>query len=537
MKLYPTRATFHATLAGTAMIAAGVAMHRAPMVAFGGAVFLAIAFGKALSFVGSTRIRRAGFEMSWGLEHRVVKVTRGSEAKLTVELRNRGADPVHVVRLRAVASSMLEVHLTPSETDLPENSSVMVEATLVGKRVGRWGVHGMALELRGMPGGGEGLYEVPLVFSNPFGVEVHPTPLAALLTSPRGGRSGRVAPSGRSARRAGEGDELRELREHVFGDPFKRIAWRASARRGRLMVREMERQEQDVVWLVLDASVEGWAGEPGHAPLDRAVDELSAVAVRYLGRGDRVGLIVFASRLRSWIPPDRGPAQAARIVAGLASSASMVDIDRCALDEYEVAQRVAEHIRPLDPLGAAHLTRRDLDRLAGRAEKVRERAPFAARVPHAMSARERTLRHYLACFGVEVPPRAEGERDQAEIELGRLLGKLNDERPRPSIISVWSSAPNPGSATAKAIKKLRARKTAIHWTLPCLEESVGSFLPSASSEVTAAVDEAVRIRARVASARATATLRSLGVKADAFRLHPRKVPMAEASEGPGEEVP
>ena len=31
--------------------------------------------------------------------------------------------------------------------------------------------------------------------------------------------------------------EIRELREHMPGDPFKKIAWKASARRGRLLVR------------------------------------------------------------------------------------------------------------------------------------------------------------------------------------------------------------------------------------------------------------------------------------------------------------
>ena len=31
----------------------------------------------------------------------------------------------------------------------------------------------------------------------------------------------------------GEGDDLRELREHQPGDPFRKIAWKASARRGR----------------------------------------------------------------------------------------------------------------------------------------------------------------------------------------------------------------------------------------------------------------------------------------------------------------
>src|SRR5207302_1946161 len=125
--------------------------------------------------------------------------------------------------------------------------------------------------------------------------------------------SRRAAEAGRSAPALGEGDEIRELRDHVSGDPFKRIAWKASARRGRLIVRDMEREERDVVWLVLDASVELWAGPEGRAPLDDMVDEVSALAARHLARGDRVGLAVLASRPRTWLTPASGAPHAVKI--------------------------------------------------------------------------------------------------------------------------------------------------------------------------------------------------------------------------------
>ena len=42
MNLYPTRATFHVAVAGAAMVAVGVAARASVIVAFGGAVVLAI---------------------------------------------------------------------------------------------------------------------------------------------------------------------------------------------------------------------------------------------------------------------------------------------------------------------------------------------------------------------------------------------------------------------------------------------------------------------------------------------------------------
>jgi uncharacterized protein (DUF58 family) len=328
VQLHPTQATFHVALAGAAMIAVGVAGRVAPAVAFGGAMVLAVAIGRAVALATVTRLRTAGFEMVWNAPRRVARTARGGTISLQAELRNRGVNDARGVNLRAVASSMLDVTVQPSTIDLPAGAKVRVDVTVRAMRVGRWGVHGMALEVRGTPAGGEGLYEVPLMFANPYGIEVLPYALHAMILSARGGRSRRTSEAGRPASLAGEGDELRELREHVPGDAFKRIAWKASARRRKLIVREMERDERDIVWLVLDASVELWAGAHGRAPLDAGVDEMAALATRHLARGDHVGLVVTASRLRTWIPPGSGGAQAMRIAAALASAASMVDADR-----------------------------------------------------------------------------------------------------------------------------------------------------------------------------------------------------------------
>jgi uncharacterized protein (DUF58 family) len=525
VQLHPTRATFHVALAGAAMIMVGVAARVGPVVAWGGAMVLAVALGRAAALATVTRLRASGFEMVWNASRRVARVARDGEIVVEAELRNRGVDDARGVALRAVASSMLDASIEPSVVDLPAGARVRVDVHVRGRRVGRWGVHGMALEVRGTPAGGEGLYEVPLMFANPFGVEVLPRALYALLATPRGGRSRRAAEAGRPASLPGDGDELRELREHVPGDPFKRIAWKASARRGQLVVREMERDERDVVWIVIDASVELWAGGEGRAPLDDGVDEVSALAARHLARGDLVGLAVTASRLRTWIAPAAGAAHAVRLAAALTSAASMVDADRCELDEWEVAQRVAEHARPLDPRGLGDIPKGNLDLLAARAEQLRARAPFAPRLPHAKAAREQRLRHYLASFGVEVAPRLDGERDRTELAIATVLSKLAGEKQRPSIVHVWAPAPTRKEVTARAVRRLRARHAVVRWTIPSFDRSVGqptiaeedasqreNAATAEPQDVARAVDEAVRVRSRAARTRALGALRRAGVR-------------------------
>src|SRR5262249_55489756 len=155
---------------------------------------------------------------------------------------------------------------------------------------------------------------------------------------------------------------------------------------------------------------------------DLAIDEVAAVATRHLSRGDRVGLVIVALGLKVVIPPDHGPAHGHKIAHALTVSTSAYDAHRSDLDESDVAVRVIEHIRPLDPRGLSDVRRGDLDKLALRADSLRSRGPFAAAAPFGRSARDRTLRRYLASFGIESPPKAEADRREADAALVAALG-------------------------------------------------------------------------------------------------------------------
>jgi uncharacterized protein (DUF58 family) len=517
VQLHPTRPTLHVAVAGAALVALGATARLAPVVAFGGAMLLAVAIGRALALVTVTKLREAGFEMIWAGTTRVHRLPRGASVRLEAELRNRSNEPVVCVGLRPIASSMLTAQIEPTVLSLPAGGHANITMTVRANRIGRWGIHGLAVEVRGMLLGGEGLYEVPLLFASPVGVEVLPRSLGVMRSSPRGGRARRTSEIGRPAALSGEGDELRELRDHAPGDPFRRIAWKASARRGRLLVREMERDDRDVVWLVIDASVELLAGDPGGAPLDRVLEEAADQATRYLQRGDRVGLVVTASRLRAWIAPDQGTAHAAAIATALADAVSCTDADRSELDEEDVVLRIVEHARPLDPQGLADLPKGDLDALARRADQLLGRAPFAPGAGFAHTPREQGLRRYLAAFGIESPPRLEGERERTEATIARVLDKLVTQKPRASVVHVWALPPAKPQATAKAIAKLRARRIELRWTVPPLDAGVGAERER-RSPVADVVDDAVRARARAMATRGERLLRRLGVHVVPRRL-------------------
>lgn len=509
MQVYPARPALHLAFAGGLVLLAGVIAQQVAIVAWGGAVLVAVAIARATALASVSRIRGAGFEMLWTGERRVATLAKGGDVSLDAEVRNRDSRAARYVHLRPVASSHLEVNIEPTSGEVPAGGRLRVTVHVRAPRVGRHALHGLSLEVQGAPG----LFEVPLTFANPYGIEVLPRAFAPMLLSARGGRSRREAEIGRPGPMAGDGIDLRELREHQPGDSFKRIAWRASARRGKLIVRDFEHDERDVVWIVLDASVELWAGTAGSAPLDYGIDEVASVARRHLARGDSVGLAVIGGRLRGLLEPDRGARHAHHIGLALILSTAAYDADRSELEERDVAIRVLEHLRPLDgKLGK--MGRMDLDRLAFRAEAALPRAPYHAATPDAPSPRERTLRKYLAAFGIESPPRSDPERARTDEAMSRFLERLAARKPRPSLIHVWAPPPDhPRPDLVKAVGKLRRIGAHVRW-MPARQELSVDLDDNLVSRV---VSDAVILRARTARERGERVLARMGIKVQRVR--------------------
>ena len=142
----------------------------------------------------------------------------------------------------------------------------------------------------------------PLGLAGRQGTHVVPWTLRVLPRSTPAGTCRRGWPSceldGRSAIRIrGAGTEFDSLREYVVGDDTRSIDWRATARRGDVVVRTWRPERDRHVLLVLDTGRTS-AGRVGDAPrLDAAMDAalLAALATR---AGDRVDLLAYDRRTR-----------------------------------------------------------------------------------------------------------------------------------------------------------------------------------------------------------------------------------------------
>jgi uncharacterized protein (DUF58 family) len=111
----------------------------------------------------------------------------------------------------------------------------------------------------------------------------------------------------RVAPRLGKGREFDRLREYNVNDDFRDIAWKASARHRKLIVREYRLDRSQDVLVCVDRGHRMAAMTTRIRRVDHAVN--AAVLVSYISNRmeDRVGVLSFGAQVDSGIPQGRGP--------------------------------------------------------------------------------------------------------------------------------------------------------------------------------------------------------------------------------------
>ena len=110
----------------------------------------------------------------------------------------------------------------------------------------------------------------------------------------------------RMAPRIGQGREFDRLREYVSGDDFRHLAWKASARARKLIVREFRVERSQDVLLCVDRGhrMAGRVGELTRA--DHAINAAVLTAWLCNRSEDRVGLLSFSDFVQRGIAQGRG---------------------------------------------------------------------------------------------------------------------------------------------------------------------------------------------------------------------------------------
>ena len=224
-------------------------------------------------------------------------------ATLTYDVRNRGNVPI---RARLFETQVDDVAFAAASvtTDVPARSATSPALSIVPSERGRahFGAIYVAVENR------IGLLRRRYRVDADDDARIFPD-LSAVETSGRLARRNTLVDVGlRRLRLRGGGSEFESLREYLPGDGFRFVDWKATARRGRMMVAQYDVERSQNVIVALDC---GRLMTPriGHArKFDYALTAALSVARIAQAASDNVGMVAFAAKPILDIAPRRGAA-------------------------------------------------------------------------------------------------------------------------------------------------------------------------------------------------------------------------------------
>ena len=328
--------------AALALLALSGVVAGAPLAAAAGALGLIALF--ATAFLSEARLR-ALTQAARGAAARPLPPPVTTAVGETVRLSTRfalpwalGPDPRAPGALHMATPGSLRAAGPVTAAALPDGG-LEVTALVEAGRVGRAALDGFLLT---GPMAGQ-LFEVSVPLPAWLRVEALPRAHPGALVPAMGGgdRPSPGASESPSLRMRGSGQALHELRDYVPGDPWKLIAWKATARRGRLAVRELEADTRLSALLLVDLSPSMFWGEPGRAPIDAALAHAARLAASLAERQEPCGLVLFDHAVRAHVPLGLGRAHLARIIRTLAGATTLYAEDRTELTQTELVDALA----------------------------------------------------------------------------------------------------------------------------------------------------------------------------------------------------
>jgi len=123
-------------------------------------------------------------------------------------------------------------------------------------------------------------------------------------------------------RRAGLGAELLGIRDYVPGDSPRTIAWKPSARLGKLLTCEFESDVPICATLLVDLGLHQFVGRPGLAPADRVITAAASIARLLLSDRDPVAAVIAGESGTTRIGHGSGERQMTRLLQRLLATPS-----------------------------------------------------------------------------------------------------------------------------------------------------------------------------------------------------------------------
>ncbi|MFN4006475.1 MAG: DUF58 domain-containing protein [Chitinophagaceae bacterium] len=121
----------------------------------------------------------------------------------------------------------------------------------------------------------------------------------------------------RRLRKLGNSLEFEQIKEYVTGDDYRNINWKATARKGSLMVNNFMDERSQQVICVIDKGRTMKMPFEGMTLLDYAVNASLVLSSVVLNKQDKAGIVVFGKKLDQHLQPDKKSKQINLILENL----------------------------------------------------------------------------------------------------------------------------------------------------------------------------------------------------------------------------
>ena len=118
-------------------------------------------------------------------------------------------------------------------------------------------------------------------------------------------------------RRLGHSYEFEQIKNYVRGDDHRSINWKASSRRGSLMVNQYEDERAQQIYSIIDKSRAMKMPFDGLSLMDYAINTSLAISNIALQKYDRAGLLTFSDTIGTTLKAERKSNQLNKILAAL----------------------------------------------------------------------------------------------------------------------------------------------------------------------------------------------------------------------------
>lgn len=280
--------------------------------------------------VADAQFSPAARDLQWSREHDP-KLSLGAWNVVTLRVRNRSSRPVHL-RARDVVPTWILPQGNTGEGMCPAGGAWELRYRVFPLHRGDYVLGPVAARCLGPLGLASRQRTVRLEDE----VKVYPN-LLALRSYEALVRRDRLQAIGlRNSRRWGDGTEFERLRDYTPDDEYRRVNWKATAKRGAPIVVDYQVERSQNVILALDTGRlmstrlpltlrhDAPEGVPALTRLDHAVNTSLLLAYVTQEYGDRTGLLAFSDSVSRYLHPRAGRQQFLAVTEALYNLESSV---------------------------------------------------------------------------------------------------------------------------------------------------------------------------------------------------------------------